>query len=122
VRHRQQACSEETETQDRQGDHGRTMELGGQWGPPPAAPGAEERGRKEMVSAGRCADPRVCLTDHLLQPRWAPDTEPGTPGLCTLGKWEQTLSWGKCAGVRGRRGQSQADAFKDGQRTGDPKQ
>lgn len=54
-----------------------------------------------MVSAGRHADPRVCLTDHLLQPCWAPDTDPGTPGLCTLGKWEQTLSWGKCAGMRG---------------------
>lgn len=57
-----------------------------------------------MVSAGRRADPHVCLTDHLLQPRWALDTEPRTPGLCTLGKWEQTLSWGKCAGVRGRQG------------------
>lgn len=49
MRHQQQACSEETETQDRQGDHGCTMELRGLRGPRQHPGPRSEAGERWLV-------------------------------------------------------------------------
>lgn len=59
MRHRQQACSEETETQDRQGDHGRTMELGGLRGPRWQHPGPRSEAGERWLVPGDTRTP-VC--------------------------------------------------------------